>query len=636
MGHAPNKEYSGSSADLVYALNEDGKLVHISEVSPGADCKCLCPNPSCGKPLVAKVRQLTPNQYGKYKAKHFAHGADQSCANAPESALHLLAKEIVEDELLLLLPEVRATYAGVSRVLHKSSEVRFTHAIQEAKTLKEVIPDIYLECDGHLLLVEIFVTHACDEEKSRQLKVKGIATVEIDLSRFPRDARRTEVMQAVLRDARRYWVFHPKIDAAVAAMKLDAEQKQLAEKEALKKKVDALAGSYVAGLKELTAKATPKLDKKSELFRVGLEKQIGVTAEGAGCFTVNAREWQHSILQDAFLLPEGEAKSYSVKNLFDWLKKRGLIRSEFRFVPPDLEEALVDRGVGFIAPYRAIEHYLETLVTRGILVHRANTYGLASGITEKLSEWRRAEELRCKRRKDITDRANRIFDALPEAERQGSNGVKWLAHPQASGISFRQAIESDDPRYDAMIDALRSIEAMMFRKGVIVEETLGLPIAAERERQHAARAAEAEAREGARLEAERRDREKRRQCLVTAASAFASGGADWLNAPNAELGAASPIDTALGGDAGLERALEALNREAFRRKAQREREAAIAACRADLEFEVTRRLGDAARPFLASPYVELGNKRPTEYCVSKTSLHTCIDLAEKVRKRLRR
>src|SRR5262249_18273543 len=121
-----------------------GRYPDVSEGVPGMACGCRCPNPACGQPLVAKVRQIKPNQYGKYKTKHLAHPGNHVCITAPETALHLLAKEIVEGERLLLLPEVIARYGTQARVLHKSQEVKFTAALQEATSLGNVIPDIFV------------------------------------------------------------------------------------------------------------------------------------------------------------------------------------------------------------------------------------------------------------------------------------------------------------------------------------------------------------------------------------------------------------------------------------------------------------------------------------------------------------
>src|SRR5580700_8627204 len=108
MGHPPSVEYSSSAADLVYAMDESGRVVHISAVVSGLACACRCP--ACGVPVIAhKGDQLT---------HHFKHEAGQpSCQAATETALHRLAKEIVKDALKLWVPAVIATYGKETREL---------------------------------------------------------------------------------------------------------------------------------------------------------------------------------------------------------------------------------------------------------------------------------------------------------------------------------------------------------------------------------------------------------------------------------------------------------------------------------------------------------------------------------------
>lgn len=223
--HPPSR-FSSKAAKLVYGVDALGKIRHVSEVERGDACGCICP--ACDAPLTARK--------GPDNVHHFGHQASSSCATAPETALHKLAKEIVATKLLLALPEVRAEFNGEATVIYKAGPLSFDKAIQEARHLQNVVPDLYVERDGHRLLVEIYVTHACDEVKRAELKSRGIATVEIDLSDLPRNASRAEVEEAVLEKADRYWVFHPKIDAALTAMhtrhqaKLDAQRRRF-EKE---------------------------------------------------------------------------------------------------------------------------------------------------------------------------------------------------------------------------------------------------------------------------------------------------------------------------------------------------------------------------------------------------------------------
>ena len=62
-----------------------GKAVHVSEVSRGLACGCVCPR--CGGQLVAKK--------GTQRAHHFAHANTVNCDGLGESALHLACKEMI-------------------------------------------------------------------------------------------------------------------------------------------------------------------------------------------------------------------------------------------------------------------------------------------------------------------------------------------------------------------------------------------------------------------------------------------------------------------------------------------------------------------------------------------------------------
>lgn len=72
---------------ITYALNGDGKLVHVDSVPKGNNCGCTCP--ACHKPLQAK-------NGGNIKVHHFAHQSGVECPHALESVLHLLAKERIQ------------------------------------------------------------------------------------------------------------------------------------------------------------------------------------------------------------------------------------------------------------------------------------------------------------------------------------------------------------------------------------------------------------------------------------------------------------------------------------------------------------------------------------------------------------
>lgn len=80
---------------LEYAIREH-QLVHISKVKSGLKCRCFCP--ACNDKLIAKT--------GKLKRHHFCHSSSD-CSHGVESALHIMAKEILEEEKKLFCLRLR-------------------------------------------------------------------------------------------------------------------------------------------------------------------------------------------------------------------------------------------------------------------------------------------------------------------------------------------------------------------------------------------------------------------------------------------------------------------------------------------------------------------------------------------------
>ncbi len=74
----------------------DGRMVHVNDVPNGLACGCFCP--VCNAPLVARQ--------GKIRVPHFAHTAGRDCQRAGETALHMAAKQVLQDlKGCIVLPE---------------------------------------------------------------------------------------------------------------------------------------------------------------------------------------------------------------------------------------------------------------------------------------------------------------------------------------------------------------------------------------------------------------------------------------------------------------------------------------------------------------------------------------------------
>ncbi|WP_169338376.1 competence protein CoiA family protein [Psychroserpens burtonensis] len=192
-------------SNLTYAVHND-KLVHISKVISGLACNCKCPNPNCNGKLIARK--------GNIKSHHFAHYNMEDCGGALESALHLLAKEIISEEKVFKIPELY--YYNKKR---KIGKVFFEALVIEVDNVElEVLqddfkPDIVLQCRKTKLFVEIAVTHFVDEKKLKKIENLGISLIEIDLSEFKLiDNITKNILRDILINKTEYkrWIYNSK------------------------------------------------------------------------------------------------------------------------------------------------------------------------------------------------------------------------------------------------------------------------------------------------------------------------------------------------------------------------------------------------------------------------------------------
>ena len=158
---------------LPCGLDKSGKVVYINNAKNGVDCECHCP--ACKQPLVAKNN-------GLIREHHFAHLNSVECEHGYQSALHFMAKDcFLELEYLSFIKN------GLT-VKYKIDSV-----VLERK-VSNIVPDILIICDGKPFIVEIFVTHAVNEEKKAKIKALKISAVEIDLSRFRNEIIEKEML----------------------------------------------------------------------------------------------------------------------------------------------------------------------------------------------------------------------------------------------------------------------------------------------------------------------------------------------------------------------------------------------------------------------------------------------------------
>ena len=229
---------------------KDGRIVSILDVpfeEYGLRCGCTCVQ--CGEPLEAC--SIRPDNL---REAHFKHrkstreATDEprfACSPdwANESGLHLLAKEIIEEEQCVAVPAIGAISANrIARIsedmggepllpagwstvsvediqsnqedskIH-ASEVFSEYRIDGNDESQTIIADLFLNAnDFGPLCIEIFVTHRVPSVKKRAAWSQGIPMLEIDLSDFYEDGEMVskETLKKFLLEStyHREWVYH--------------------------------------------------------------------------------------------------------------------------------------------------------------------------------------------------------------------------------------------------------------------------------------------------------------------------------------------------------------------------------------------------------------------------------------------
>src|SRR4051812_31677944 len=141
----------------------DGSLLFIADVPSGLACRCVCA--CCRKPLIAKK--------GSVRRHHFAHLEVTSCQGAAESALHILAKELLAEMVAFTVPPYdfvrqRKTRLGLlvrHQALVANGEQFPILNVRIEEREGDFIPDIIIESDARALILEVAVTHKVTRAK---------------------------------------------------------------------------------------------------------------------------------------------------------------------------------------------------------------------------------------------------------------------------------------------------------------------------------------------------------------------------------------------------------------------------------------------------------------------------------------
>jgi hypothetical protein len=190
-------------------------LVHVNEVSNGLSCGCVCPN--CEGELVAY------NNPKNKKANHFQHLSKTKCINYHETALHYLAKKIIEEHKTLSVPDVKYVLSGYAESYSRNAwELPEKRVMKTNLTFDEVVleknaidirPDLKCKTGDKTFYIEIAVTHFTDEIKREKIVKNNFPVLEVDLSKFDRTIQKDRLREILNGDIiNMNWIYNPKID----------------------------------------------------------------------------------------------------------------------------------------------------------------------------------------------------------------------------------------------------------------------------------------------------------------------------------------------------------------------------------------------------------------------------------------
>lgn len=166
------------------AKNNNGELISIYTAPKEHNYFCI-----------EKGCELIPKNKKKNNRKrdmHFAHTC--ACEGNLETYLHKIAKQIIETERKILLPEI-------GNVIVKDCTTE--------KYLRNIKPDILVtDITDKQIIVEIYVAHKCDEEKILKIKELNKYSFEIDLSKLDYNSDLETIKHEVLKNLLNKKILH--------------------------------------------------------------------------------------------------------------------------------------------------------------------------------------------------------------------------------------------------------------------------------------------------------------------------------------------------------------------------------------------------------------------------------------------
>lgn len=260
---------------IYFARSAAGDIVHISAVERGLAADCTCAK--CGLKLLAAK--------GERNTHHFRHDAGVDCVGSGETALHILAKQILCAAKAVTLPAY--TYVGDDLVAHQlvgAGVMEFDEMAEEG-AIGARRADVVATRRGRQLAIEIYRTHLVDQDKTDDFRAVGVSALEIDLSDLPSDISMEALEQWVLHTAPRTWLHNEAVRAQIERLEAAAaDDRYAAYKASLEAEI-----SRAEGIKA-------KIDLHTNI-RACYQEFVGLAVAGDHVIAAPNQVWQFQIVK---------------------------------------------------------------------------------------------------------------------------------------------------------------------------------------------------------------------------------------------------------------------------------------------------------------------------------------------------
>lgn len=426
----------------------DGSRRHISEVPNGVRCGCVCYG--CERALVAKNR-------GDVKRHHFVHRPDEvtaNCATAGETALHILAKEVIARHRRVTLPAT-----SVLGLDGRTVDVTFKRSVDLTDVCLEVVagevvPDVTATMpDGRRIFIEIANTHLCGQEKIEKLEAMGVEVLEIMVSAYAQHPL-DDIDEIILDTAPRRLLLCSEVKAMAARI---AEDRRRREEEEI-----AAAARLVAVYSDPVIRNHKKAQLLAEdLVRLGLSDFLDMDDDRPSAFIIYRRQWQAVILNRLYKTSLELLRPMDFLDVFGngkWPKPDiAYTKSEYsKWIAANVAKE-------FKSPYEEVYAYLVRLRKDGAVREiSGKRFGMAHDLRQRITTSIDRRELPNRRTRELKVAFRNIGALMAPQDGRRPNFDLWLkGRAESFGSTLEDFLVDEDGDFDELADQLASIEKMI-------------------------------------------------------------------------------------------------------------------------------------------------------------------------------